>query len=236
MQAARAPDASAAVAAMVVRDRAPPRTWREERQAEREARQRVPREVAAFVVHDAASSAWDETVAQFPWQLPTLVSENDPEDGLGQVVGRAIKAATPPHRPSDADMAAATAAGVDDVLADYGLMDMHDGIMAYALSYEMSRSSSDHPWPGTVAGIETAIRDARDKALESFYEATPPLGLRFEEDADGDGDASQGGMSREHRRALFSRLSVAIEDAQPSLRECQYMELYDAARAVHDAL
>jgi hypothetical protein len=210
----------------------------EEEQARRA---RVPRAVAEWMVHDAASLAWEETVWLTPYLLETYVpGTGPPEDGLGKLIDREIKAAMPPHRPSEADMAAIASSGMDDVLSDYGTERMHDIIMRCATEMPLNGIYRG----GVVGHIQRVIRDAKDTALYCFYgaersgenDSDSEDGSEDGEDAEGDGDASQGGLSRDDRRALFARLSAAIEATQPRLRDGEYKELYDAAQEIHNAL
>lgn len=208
---------------------------------ERARRAHVPRAVAEWVVHDAASLAWEETVPLNPYLMETYVpGTGPPEEELGKIIDREIKAAMPPHRPTEADMAAIASSGMDDVLSDYGTGRMHDIIMRCATEMPLNGIYSG----GVVRHIQLVIRDAKDTALYCFYgtersgedDSDSEDDSEDGEDAEGDGDASQGGLSRDDRRALFARLSAAIEAAQPRLRDGEYKELYDAAQDIHKAL
>lgn len=213
---------------------------------ERTRRAHVPRAVAEWVVHDAASLAWEETVSLNPYLMETYVpGTGPPEEELGKIIDREIKAAMPPHRPPEADMAAIASSGMDDVLSDYGTERMHDIIMRCATEMPLNGIYRG----GVVRHIQLVIRDAKDTALYCFYgtersgeddsdseDDTGDEGAsEDEDDSEGDGDGSQEGTSRDHRRALFARLSAAIEAVEPRLRDCEYKELYDAAQEIYKA-
>jgi hypothetical protein len=90
-----------------------------------------------------------------PYLLETYVpGTGPPEDGLGKLIDREIKAAMPPHRPSEADMAAIASSGMDDVLSDYGTERMHDIIMRCATEMPLNGIYRG----GVVGHIQRVIR------------------------------------------------------------------------------
>lgn len=198
--------------------------------------------VAEWVVHDVASMAWEETVLESPYYLPqtTVPGTGPPEECVGKVIDREIKVTMPP-RPSEADVAVVDASGMQDVLSDYGAELMHNAILEYAMRLTPPADFSGD----IVRDIQTAVLGARGTALRHFY--TGDEGDEGDDDDEGDeGDESDESdeddsavspesMPRDDRRALFARLSAAIEAAQPRLRDSEYKELYDAAKAIHDA-
>jgi len=213
---------------------------------ERRARARVPREVAEWVVHDVASLTWEETVALSTYlQQAAVPGTGPPEESVGKVIDREIKAAMPP-RPPAADMAAVDASGMAVVLYDYGKEVMNEIISKCAHSMPLTPRAT---WLGGIVGhIQTVVRDARDTAVRSFYgdfeDGSSDDDDEDDEDDSEDGEDAEGGgggggsqesTPRDDRRALFARLSAAIEAAQPRLRDSEYKELYDAAKAIHDA-
>ena len=211
------------------------------RDAEEHARRaRVPRAVAEWVVHDAASLAWQETVARSPNLLEAYVpSTGPPEDGFGKVIDRELSAGMRPHRPSEADMAAIASSGMDAVLSVCGREIMHGIIVRCAMSMPPRALRGIYRSSNVCHFSQFVIRDARDTALSRFYgeesSEEDDSDSEDEEDAEGDGDASQEGTSRADRRARFARLSAAIEAVAPRLRDCEYKELYDAAQEIYKA-